>query len=341
MRKAYFAGLCLIFLASCSGTNDDLLNSKEQDQLQSPDKLNNKNELARGGFRDPSTPTEDTPPSGIWSTSIYITNTIYGFYSNYTKKYLYGNSPLASELPKSYPGLGFYGMDRFLGSADGNGPVISSWFNTVNNDLVLTTDPNELNGQSHWQKKDVGTSYNGDEPGSYPIYRYSNSSNKTHFYTRDHNELGNGKDGFVYEGISFYLKESGPKPFRVRDGTFFEDNKTGAVYIVFESTLRRIDSWSVVNGLFDFKPNPRNGKPKDWLILKVDIENYTGTRGADINSSTQLVQNTDGKMYMVDDGLYRYIPTTQIFNTYNFNEDAVQHKYVRMMFTGKDIAKTY
>ncbi len=339
MKKSYFIALCIISLVSCSAPGDELQDFNESEKSESLNKTDN-NMLARGGFRgDPST---EAPPEGIWSTSIYLTKPIYGFYSPYTKKYLYGNSPLASELPKSYTDLGFYGMDRFLGSADGNGPVISSWFNTVTNDLVLTTNSNKFNGQSNWEKKDVGTSYNGDEPGSYPIYSYFNSDNRTHFYTRDKNELGDGKNGFVYLGISFYLKESGPKPFRVRDGNFFQDNKTGAVYIVFESILRRIDSWSVINTLFDFKPDPRTGKPKDWKILKVNIEEYTGERGADINSETKLVQNTnDGKIYMVDGGFFRYIPTMQIFNLYNFNEDAIQKRPIRMMAKDKDIAHTY
>lgn len=338
MIKNYLIGLCLIFLSSCSGTNDDLLNSNESNKLQSLDKLNNYNLLAKGGFRDD--PIDVTPPSGIWSACICLTNPIYGFYSSYTKKYLYGKSPLASELPKSYPGLDFYGMNRFLGSADGNGPAISSWFNTVSNDLVLTTNPNEFSNQSNWQKRNMGNSYNGNEPGSYPIYRYFNSSSKTHFYTPDKNE-GDGKSGFVYEGISFYLKESGPKPYRVNDGAFFQDNKTGSLYIVFEGTLRRIESLSVLNNLFAAY-DPIKRKRVNVETSKVDIESYIGDRGADINSGTQLVQNTaNGKIYMVDNGLYRYISTTAIFKAYYFNEDAVQHKYVRMMFTGKDITITH
>lgn len=338
MKKTYFAGLCLISIVSCSAPGDELENVNEPQALHASDS----NILAKGGFRDtPDTPT--LPPAGIWSKSFYLTNPIYGFYSDLTKKHLYNTSPLPSELPKSHPGLDYYFQERLLGSADGPGPVITRWFHTGNNDLILTTNPNELVGQSYWEKRDLGTSYNGDEPGSFPIYRYFNADKKTHFYTRDKNELGDGKDGFVYEGISFYLKESEPKAFRIRDGEFFQDNSTGAVYIVFESTLRRIESWSVVNGLFDFKPNPRTGKPKDWKILKVNnINDYIGERGPDITSGNQLVQNTnDGKIYLVDDGLYRYIPTDLIFKIYNFNEDAIQKKPIRMMFTGKDVAKTY
>ncbi|GEJ47564.1 hypothetical protein [Chryseobacterium sp. ON_d1] len=330
MKKAYFVGLCLISVVSCSAPGDELENVNEAQALNASGNI----KLAKGGFRDtPDTPTP--PPAGIWSKSFYLTNPIYGFYSNLTKKHLYNTSPLPSELPKSYSGLDYYFQERLLGSADGPGPVITRWFHTGTNDLVLTTNPNELVGQSNWEKRNLGTSYNGDEPGSFPIYRYFNGDKKTHFYTRDKNELGDGKDGYEYEGVAFYLKDSEPKAYRVRDGQFFQDNATGNLYIVFESTLRRIESFAVINNLFAVQG-------KAYLVFKVNIEDYTGERGPDITSGTQLVRNTNtGKLYLVDDGLYRYIPTMQIFNTYKFNEDAIQNKPVRMMFTGKDVEHTY
>ncbi|MDR4953682.1 hypothetical protein REB14_16005 [Chryseobacterium sp. ES2] len=330
MKKAYFVGLCLISIVSCSAPGDELDNVNESPTLNA----SGNNMMAKGGFRDnPDTPTP--PPAGIWTKFFSLTNPIYGFYSNHTKKHLYINYSRVEMLPKSYSGLSYYYLDRLIGSADGPGPAISAWFNTITNDQVLTTNPNEINGQSNWEKSNLGTSYNGDEPGSFPIYRYFNGDKKTHFYTRDKNELGDGKDGYVYEGIAFYLKDSPPKDFRIRDGELFQDNNTGTLYIVFESTLRRIESFAVINNLFAVQG-------KAYLLSKVNIEEYTGERGADITSSTQLVQNTnDGKMYLVDDGLYRYIPSMQIFNTYKFNPDAIQHKPVRMMFKGKDVAKTY
>ncbi|MFZ4927582.1 hypothetical protein [Chryseobacterium sp. Mn2064] len=330
MKKSYFIALCVVAMTSCSAPGDELLSQDESNNLQT---LNgsNSNILAKGGFRDnPDTPSP--PPSGIWAKSFYLTNPIYGFYSDLTKKHLYNTSPLPSELPKSYPGLSYYFMERLLGSADGPGPTITRWFHTGSNDLVLTTNPNELVGQSNWERRDLGTSYNGDEPGSFPIYRYFNSGKKTHFYTRDKNELGDGKDGYVYEGLAFYLKDSEPKAYRIHDGKFYQDNNTGALYVVFESTLRRIESAAVMNNLFS---------PLIVLPGNVD-EELTGDRGPDITSSAQLVQNTnDGKIYMVDDGLYRYIPDTQTFNAFRFKESSIQRKPVRMMFVGKNIVKTY
>ncbi|WP_163834103.1 hypothetical protein [Spartinivicinus ruber] len=38
-----------------------------------------------------------------------------------------------------------------------------------------------------------------------PLHRYWNLAIGDHFYTADKNELGNGKDGWVYEGIEGYL----------------------------------------------------------------------------------------------------------------------------------------
>ncbi|UKB78381.1 hypothetical protein [Chryseobacterium sp. MEBOG07] len=148
MKKAYFVGLCLLSIVSCSAPGDELETLNESQTLNG----SSANQLAKGGFRDnPDTPTP--PPAGIWSKSFYLTNPIYGFYSDLTKKHLYNTSPLPSELPKSYPGLSYYFQERLLGSADGPGPVISRWFHTGSNDLVLTTNPNELSGQSYWEKK--------------------------------------------------------------------------------------------------------------------------------------------------------------------------------------------
>lgn len=143
-------------------------------------------------------------------------------------------------------------MDRFLGSADGSGAAISSWIHTGSEDMVLTTDPNEFNGNSSWKKiRDLGKSYNSNETGVLPIHRYYRDQTKSHFYTRDINELGNGAQGFVYEGIAFYLKNSAPIDLRLRDGHFYQDNTTGALYITFESTLRHIDSWETAKRLFN------------------------------------------------------------------------------------------
>ena len=119
MKKSYFIALCAISLASCSAPGDELESLNESQTLNG----SAPNKLAKGGFRDnPATPTP--PPAGIWSKSFYLTNPIYGFYSDLTKKYLYNTSPLPSELPKSYPGLSYYFQERLLGSADGPGAVI-------------------------------------------------------------------------------------------------------------------------------------------------------------------------------------------------------------------------
>lgn len=340
MKKIYFIGLWLITLASCSATNDD---------LQNLDK-NNLNQSASGGFRGGDNTTiggsfdEELPSTGIWRQGTIPPNPIYGFYSSYTNKHLYNNSPRIDDLPKSYPGLDFYFIDRFLGSANGNGQEITSWFNTVSNDLIVTTNPNEVSGQDNWiKKRNLGKSYNGDEEGSFPIYRYFRNSTKSHFYTKDFNELGNGKFGFVYEGISFYLKDSDPEKYRISDGQFFQDINTERYYITFESKLRLIEDAETVRRLFNFRKEGSGIRGwKNRTINKVNINDYIGPRGKNLDQNTKLIRDTStGKIYFVEGATLRHIPTPEIFNFYYFRDESVVNSSNLRGFVGKDIAKTY
>jgi len=337
MRKNYFIGLCFLILASCSTTNDD---------LQNFDKVN-LNQSASGGFRDGSGSFDEDPPSnGIWIKSTTPPNPIYGFFSNHMSKHLYSPSSLSNMLPRTQPGQYFYYLDRFLGSADGSGQEITGWFNEINEDYVITTNPSEFNGQNGWRKNDnFGKSYTGTEEGSFPIYRYFRNKTKSHFYTKDFNELGNGRLGFVYEGVAFFLKNSDPKEYRQRDGQFYQDNKTGQYYITFESKLRLIENVETVRRLFDFRKETSGRIDRGWknrYINKVNIEEYLGPRGKNFDSNTKLIKDTsNGKIYLLDDGLLRYIPNPQIFELYYFRAESVVNSNRLMGFVGKDIAKTY
>jgi hypothetical protein len=44
------------------------------------------------------------------------------------------------------------------------------------------------------------------------VYQYWNSTLHRHFYTTNSNELGNGKDGWILEGIKFKLYATGSNP---------------------------------------------------------------------------------------------------------------------------------
>lgn len=344
MKKLYFIGLCIIALASCSPTNDDLQN------------LGNLNQSASGGFRGDdgsnfgggSKPfdEDDMPSNGIWVKNTEPPKPIYGFYSAALKRHAYNNWASVDHVPQYLSGQHFYFYDRFLGSADGTGSIITAWINTDSEDMVLTTNPNEFNeGTGFWKKhRDFGNSYIGNEPGSFPIYRYFISKYNSHFYTRDFNELGNGKNGFVYEGIAFYLKDSEPNSsFRIHDGDFYQDNKTGAYYIVFESKLRLFENVETLTRLFDFRKESSGSRGwKNRYIGKVDIEKYMGPRGKNINFNTRLVRDApSGKTYLLDDGLLRYIPNSDIFNLYYFKEDEVVTYANLTGFIGKEITKTY
>ncbi|WP_407534262.1 hypothetical protein [Elizabethkingia miricola] len=332
MRKIYFIGLYFLILVSCSTTNDD---------LQNFDKVN-LNQSASGGFRDGGDFNEDPSSKGIWVQNTRPPYPIYGFYSNSLKRHVYSSLSIAELAPHWLSGPHNYFYDRFLGSADGNGQILTAWYNENSEDMIITTNPDEIKGA--WKKyRDFGRTYNGDEPGSFPIYRYFRSKYNSHFYTRDFNELGNGRDGFVYEGIAFYLKESSSPDVRIRDGQFYQDSNTGQYYISFESTIRLIENIETLKRVFDFRQEESGYRGrKNRTIYKVNIDDYIGPRGKNFNSNTKLIRDTsNGKIYLLDDGLLRYIPNPQIFELYYFNAEYVTNSNRLMGFVGKDITKTY
>jgi hypothetical protein len=91
--------------------------------------------------------------------------------------------------------------------------------------------------------------------------------------------MGNGKYGFVYEGIAFYLKNSPPQKFRIHDGLFLQDIKTGAYYIISESTIRLIKSVETLKRIFDYRQEESGSRGwKNRYIDKVDIEKLCRTK---------------------------------------------------------------
>ncbi|MFD2564164.1 hypothetical protein [Aquimarina rubra] len=138
-----------------------------------------------------------------------------------------------------------FNYEGILGSVLSNGPTeraITRWHNLANGDRVITTDvrqhPAILNdiqsiyyynaygslvlayyneflpgttvtGQmtsavGRWRYEGI-LGYADDIAGNKPVYTYYNSVIKDHLYTYDFNELGNGGQGYVYEGVSLDL----------------------------------------------------------------------------------------------------------------------------------------
>ncbi|MEH2119357.1 hypothetical protein [Nostoc sp.] len=58
------------------------------------------------------------------------------------------------------------------------------------------------------QVPSITRTINGAVVTAYPLYRYYNSSIVDHFYTVDFGELGNGKSGYISEGIAAYISKS-------------------------------------------------------------------------------------------------------------------------------------
>jgi hypothetical protein len=84
----------------------------------------------------------------------------------------------------------------YLYSGTGNGII----------DVLLTTKPSEVAGVAGWNNGAViGTIFtDNSKPGTIPIYRYF-QNNKTHFFTNNFNEIGNGGQHGKYEWITGYV----------------------------------------------------------------------------------------------------------------------------------------
>lgn len=76
-----------------------------------------------------------------------------------------------------------------------------------NGDRILTISEAERANlsSSGWSYEGI-MGYTGDFPVpliSNTIYRYFNPRKNEHFYTKDYNELGSGRFGYIYEGVAF------------------------------------------------------------------------------------------------------------------------------------------
>ncbi|HBV17774.1 hypothetical protein [Chryseobacterium carnipullorum] len=329
-----------------------LLSCSSEDTLEDVNIQNNeiqtKNDLLqRGGGGFVNTPTD--PQNKVWQIIDYPWQ-IYGFYSSFLNKHMYSSSGHPSMIPKTQPGQSWYFLDRALGATDGegngNGSMISSWFNTNTQDLVLTTNPNEFTGQNGWEKvNDLGKSFIGNEPGTFPIYRYFRNETKSHFYTRDKNELGDGKNGFVYEGIAFYLKEPAPYEYRIHDGTFYQDKKTNSVYVVMEGQLRMIENTEVLTRVFDFRNKRPLNMPATYINKIDDIEIIQGSRGPMIQANARLSEDVNtGMRYFSDPngtrGNLKIIPS-MLFDIYHFNDGSLVRTTGTNNSRLQELKKTY
>lgn len=69
---------------------------------------------------------------------------------------------------------------------------------------LWSINPNEANNSNDWQSLGL-VGYVRSSSDGYPVYRYFNKKGEDHFYTQVFSELGNGANGYVLEGIAFYM----------------------------------------------------------------------------------------------------------------------------------------
>ena len=148
---------------------------------------------------NPSTKKNST--SAISETTSFSQFTIYRFWDG-AAKHLYPRR-------MDYALEGVVGMypiyEGVLGYVNTGGTVPLYLFKRYSDGKFLwTINPNEGSNSSGWQNLGlvgyVRNSFDGK-----PIYRYFNKKGEDHFYTQVFSELGNGANGYVLEGIAFYM----------------------------------------------------------------------------------------------------------------------------------------
>lgn len=175
MKKNFVLLCCSLFLLSCNQTDD---------RLETNDDFLKKSNLTAKKISGVESKTADKV-------------SIKAFYSSLSNQHYYSTG----DYPPSYfpeRVIGFVNTQYYLS------PAITIWYNVQTGDSYITPYENELQNKPNWVKK---ASLGGSDPNfpSYPVHEYFNASTQSHFYTTSFSELEYGKNGFVYNGIRFYV----------------------------------------------------------------------------------------------------------------------------------------
>ncbi len=150
---------------------------------------------------------------------------LYRFLKN--GKHLY-----TKDLNEGYSnGYSYEGIIGYI-SYESDGKPLTRWYNRKNGDRLITTNPDELandlysnfgfinapgmsqpvfgNPSNSWiYEQHLANISTYAPPAKSQVYRYYNPSKNDHLFTSTFNELGNGGNGYVYEGVAFWIS-TGP-----------------------------------------------------------------------------------------------------------------------------------
>ena len=154
--------------------------------------------------QNPTIENASTQKNNLSATSLTATSstfTIHRFWDGGAKHLYPSRMDYALEqLDRTYPVY-----EGTLGQVNIGGNVPLYRFRKISNGQILwSINPNETNNSDKWQSLGL-TGYVKNSATGYPVYRYYSKKGDDHFYTQVFSELGNGANGYVYEGIAFYM----------------------------------------------------------------------------------------------------------------------------------------
>ncbi|WP_129054604.1 MULTISPECIES: hypothetical protein [unclassified Chryseobacterium] len=190
MKKLLLASLFVLTLTSC-GRDEAEIQTENQAVVSSSPSLNSI--LAKGSEK-------------MSMTLVQVDR----WYSYKVHKHFFGintrppgQSP--NELDWKYEQVGF-GLESAWVPGNSGSSVISMIHPKNLDNLLVTTaiERQSAESQGYIVIENLGYSINKDAMNASPVYRYFRPSKSGHLYTKNFAELGNGGNGWVYEGIAFY-----------------------------------------------------------------------------------------------------------------------------------------
>ncbi|WP_160136174.1 hypothetical protein [Chryseobacterium sp. c4a] len=190
MKKLLLASLFVLTLTSC-GRDEAEIQTENQSAVSSSPSLNS------------------ISAKGSEKMSMTVVP-IHRQYSYEREKHFFGKNiqppgSAPNTLRWRYEQVAF-GLESSFNTIASDVPVVSMLNpNTLDNVLVTTiVERQSAESQGYIVIEDLGFSINKNAMNASPVYRYFRPSKSGHLYTKNFAELGNGGNGWVYEGIAFY-----------------------------------------------------------------------------------------------------------------------------------------
>ncbi|KIO74877.1 hypothetical protein TH53_23930 [Pedobacter lusitanus] len=253
---------------------------------------------------------------------------VFCFYSSLIDRHYFSTK---ENLPNQ-PYFQSFTRQNIVGYTGGSGPKLTMWRNKATGIYVLSTLENAVDINANEKIEEMGPTASPTDNGSFPVYEYyrQKTNSNSFYYTRNKDELGDGKYGFVYKRIAFYLIDrikpdpnpnQWPQPLKEAfNGQFIHMLDSKKVFFMLEGEARYIQSQDTYNGIFN-----QNG-----LISRIYLpdESYLQVkRGKDLTPDCDFRRDiTTNRLYLREGNVLMHINGSTVMKVYNFNKNAVQHQ---------------